>query len=127
MNKQRPRLSYNAYKKVQKLDEWNIPYEVKHQGIIINDKIMIAKNSSKWKFLGELDWYPYYGLSKLVEALYDDALELYAQEQQSKTHRNVKSVPISHEWKDKHEEEEKRGYYRARQQKFGVSGHRDKQ
>lgn len=115
------RLSVDAYHKVKKLDEWNIPYKVKHQGIIIADKIMIAKNHSKWKFLGELDWYPYYGLSKLVEALYDDALELYAEEQQSKTHRVARSVPISHEWKNKEKEKEKREYYRARQEKFGVS------
>ena len=112
------RISGPTYDKVKKLIEWNIPYQVKHQGIIIEGKIMIAKNKSRWKFLGELDWYPYYGLKNLVEALYDEALVEYAEEQQSKIHRTERSVPISHEWKNKEKEKAKREYYRARQEKI---------
>lgn len=101
----------NAFNKLKKLTEWNIPHRNTRNGIIICDTIMIAKNSSKWKILGSLDWYPYYGLAKLVEALYDDCLQEYAEEQQSKTNRKYNSVPISHEWKDKEKEKIMRFIY----------------
>ena len=105
----------NAYKKTMVLTGLGVPYRVVTQGIIICETIMIAKNHSKWKFLGELDWFPYYGLNNLVNALYTDTLLEYAMDQQSRTHRKYKSIPINHEWKDKEEEKIKREYYRQKQ------------
>lgn len=88
----------NAIAKLVKLEEWDIPHRNTRNGIIIDEKIMIAKNRSRWKKVGHLEWYPYYGLQNLVEALYDDALDEYAAEQQSKTNRKRNSVPIDHSW-----------------------------
>jgi hypothetical protein len=93
----------NAWRKICQLSEWGISFKNTHNGIIIDDKIMIAKNKSRWKKLGELNWYPYYGLKNLITALYDEALDEYAEEQQSKN-RAIKSPPISHVWKDKQKE-----------------------
>ena len=106
----------NCYEKTLFLTGLGVPYKVVKQGIIICEKIVVAKNHSRWKFLGELDWYPYYGLKNLVKALYTDTLIEYAMDQQLRTHRKYNSVPINHEWKDKEKEKEKRAYYRQRKQ-----------
>jgi hypothetical protein len=100
----------NAYKKLSQLHEWGIPFTNTRNGIIIDDHIMIAKNRSRWKKLGELNWYPYYGLKNLIEALYDNALDDYAAEQQS-SKRTKMSPPINHEWKDKNKEARYREKY----------------
>jgi hypothetical protein len=110
--------NWKAIPKLKKLEEWGIPHKNTRCGIIINDKIMIAKNKSRWKMLGELDWFPYYGLHNLVEALYDDALDEYAEEQQNKTHRVSHSVPIPNVWKDKDKEKEFKEFYKNRQGLF---------
>ena len=96
-----------GYKKCKQLEEWGIPHKEIRVGIVICEKIMIAKNHSRWKKLGSFDWYPYYGLDTLIEALYDDCLDQYAEEQQ-KSGRKFRSVPISHEWKHKQKPKEKR-------------------
>lgn len=114
----------NSYKKTLLLTGWGVPYRTVTQGIIICDKIMVAKNSSKWKFLGELDWFPYYGLKNLVDALYSDCLIEYAIEQQMKDHRTRNSIPINHEWKDKEKEGDLRAYYKYRQETY-IPGYRD--
>jgi len=95
-----------AYDKCKQLEEWGVPYKEVRTGIVICEKIMIAKNHSRWKKLGSFDWYPYYGLRTLIEALYDDCLEQYADKQQ-KSGRKFLSVPISHEWKHKQKPKEK--------------------
>jgi hypothetical protein len=100
----------NAYKKLSDLHEWGIPFRNTRCGIIIDEKIMIAKNRSRWKKLGELNWYPYYGLKNLIEALYDDALDEYAEEQQN-SGRTQMSPPINHKWKDESKEKEYRNFY----------------
>lgn len=105
----------NCYEKTLLLTGLGVPYRVVTQGIIVCETIMVAKNHSRWKILGELDWYPYYGLKNLVKALYTDTLLEYAMDQQSRTHRTERSVPINHEWKDKEKEKSKRAYYRQRQ------------
>ena len=100
----------NAYKKISQLYEWDIPFRNTRNGIIVNETIMIAKNRSRWKKLGELNWYPYYGLKNLIEALYDDALDEYAAEQQAS--KRIKcSPPINHEWKNKPKEKIYRAFY----------------
>jgi hypothetical protein len=102
--------NFNALKKISDLAEWGIPFINTRCGIIIDEKIMIAKNRSRWKKLGELNWYPYYGLKNLVEALYDDALDEYAEEQQN-SGRTQMSPPINHKWKDEQKEKEYRNFY----------------
>lgn len=52
-----------------------------HQGVIIAEKVLIAKNKSRWKKLGEMDWHSYYGLSNLCEAIKNNRLDEYALEQ----------------------------------------------
>ena len=95
-----------AYDKCKQLEEWGVPHKEVRTGIVICEKIMIAKNHSRWKKLGSFDWYPYYGLRTLIEALYDDCLDQYADKQQ-KSGRKFLSVPISHEWKHKQKPKEK--------------------
>ena len=103
----------NAYKKISQLHEWDIPFRNTINGIIIDEKIMIAKNRSRWKKLGELNWYPYYGLKNLIEALYDDALDEYAEEQQN-SNRTIMSPPINHRWKDEAKEKQYREHYEGK-------------
>ena len=38
----------NAWRKICQLSEWGISFKNTHNGIIIDDKIMIAKNKSRW-------------------------------------------------------------------------------
>ena len=96
-------MKINGHRKTNQLKEWNIPFKEVYSGIIINDTILISKNKSRWKKLGELNWYSYYGLKNLIEALYDDALDEYAKEQQEKNRPEL-SPAINHEWKDKERE-----------------------
>ena len=110
--------NWKAIPKLKNLQEWDIPHKNTRCGIIVCDKIMIAKNKSRWKILGQLDWFPYYGLHNLIEALYDDALEEYAEEQQSKTHRVAHSVPLANAWKDKDKEALLKEFYKNRQGMF---------
>ena len=100
------KFNIQAYKKCKQLEEWGIPHKEIQSGIVICDKIMIAKNRSRWKKLGSYEWYPYYGLSSLVEALYDDCLDDYAEEQQ-KSGRQFKSPPVYHPWRQEPAPKEK--------------------
>lgn len=104
----------NAIDKIYLLCGLGVPYKNTRSGIVIKDTIMIAKNHSKWKKLGSLDWYPYYGLKNLIRALYLNELDEYAEEQQSKTHRTERSVPINHSWKNKAEEKSMRKRYEGK-------------
>jgi hypothetical protein len=91
-----------VYKKIKQLQELDVSFEKRHQGFVIEDKIMIAKKKSKWKKLGELDWYPYYGLKNLIKAMDENRLEEYAAEQEKKY--TAKYGVALNPWKDKEKE-----------------------
>jgi hypothetical protein len=87
-----------VYKKMQQLKDLGVSYEKVHQGFKVENIIMVAKKRSKWKKLGCLDWYPYYGLKNLIKALKEDRLDEYAAEQESKYNAKYE-VPLN-SWKD---------------------------
>ena len=107
----------NGYIKSVKIDEYMlatntfITIKPTRQGLNLNDTILVAFKKSRWKFLGELDWYPYYGITHLLDALINNTLTKYAADQQSRTHRTTYSKPINHVWKDSEKEQIKRERY----------------
>ncbi len=58
-----------------------LEWKIVHQGVVIADKVLIAKSKSRWKKLGEMDWHSYYGLASLCEAIKNNTLDEYAREQ----------------------------------------------
>jgi len=112
-----------AWTKAVKIDEYNaatgsnVIMRETNQGIVLNEKILIALNHSKWKKVGTLDWYPYYGITKLLTALLDDRLDEYAEKEQSST-RTICSPPIHHKWKNKVDEAFKRAKYEGKKGLF---------
>ena len=98
------------YKKIKQLQELGVSFEKRHQGFVIEDKIMIAKKKSKWKKLGDLDWYPYYGLKNLIKAMDEDRLDEYAKEQEAKYNAKYE-VPLN-PWKDKEKEKLLKAIYK---------------
>ena len=91
-----------VYKKIKQLQELGVSFVKRHQGFVIEDTIMIAKKKSKWKKLGDLDWYPYYGLKNLIKALDENRLDEYADEQAAK-YNSKYEVPLN-PWRDKEKE-----------------------
>jgi hypothetical protein len=91
-----------VYKKIKQLQELGVSFVKRHQGFVIEDTIMIAKKKSKWKKLGDLDWYPYYGLKNLIKALDENRLDEYAAEQEAK-YNSKYEVPLN-PWRDKEKE-----------------------
>lgn len=93
--------SVNGYNKAKKIEEYcfatDRKVEIKDsiQGIRVNNKILIAYGKSRWKILGQLQWYPYYGITKLMDALFDDRLEEYALEQQTENTRKEYATPVA--------------------------------
>ena len=63
------------------IDKSGLKWHMCRYGVIIDDKILIAKSKSRWKKLGERDWHSYYGLGNLCTALKEDRLDEYAYNQ----------------------------------------------
>jgi hypothetical protein len=63
------------------IEKCGLTYKFCRYGIIIDDKVLIAKSKSRWKKLGEYDWHSYYGLSNLCKAIIEDRLDEYADKQ----------------------------------------------
>lgn len=91
--------SIKLYRKKKAIQEFclardvYLPTKDSVQGIKVADKILIAMHYSRWKKLGEYQWYSYYGITKLLDALIDDRLDEYAKEQQL-SNRTEKSAPV---------------------------------
>ena len=101
---------FNVYRKLKQLQELGVSFVKRHQGFVIEDTILVAKKRSKWKKLGELDWYPYYGLKNLIKAMEENRLDEYAKEQEAKY--NAKhEVPLN-PWKDKEKEKFLKAIYK---------------
>ena len=71
-----------------------LEYKFCRQGVIIADKVLIAKSKSRWKKLGDLNWHSYYGLSNLCKAIIDDTLDEYAFAQDFKNNRKQLAVVV---------------------------------
>lgn len=72
-----------------------LEWKICRQGVIIDGKILIAKNRSRWKKLGDYDWHSYWGLGNLCDALIDDRLDEYALEQDLNNKRKLKAAPVN--------------------------------
>jgi hypothetical protein len=89
-----------GYVKAKKIEEYCLAtdryVDIKDsvQGIRVGNKILIAYKKSRWKILGEYQWYPYYGITKLMDAFFDDRLLEYAEEQQN-TNRKINSAKVT--------------------------------
>ena len=81
--------------KIRYLFNRKLEYRMHIQGIIIQNKIMIARSKSRWKKLGSFDWHSYYGLNKLCDALESDKLDEYALNQDLNNKRKVLAVPVN--------------------------------
>lgn len=55
------------------------------QGIIVDEVVMVALNSNKFKFLGHFDWYYFKWSKKLSEAIKSGNLIAFAEECAKKT------------------------------------------
>tara|TARA_R110000822_G_scaffold163597_1_gene303859 strand:+ start:625 stop:915 length:291 start_codon:yes stop_codon:yes gene_type:complete len=72
-----------------------LQWKICRYGVIIEDKILIAKSRSRWKKIGEYDWHSYWGLGNLCDALIENRLDEYALEQDLKNTRKVKAAPVN--------------------------------
>ena len=81
--------------KLRYLFNRKLDYRLYHQGIIIDGKILIAKEKSRWKKLGDRDWHSYYGLGNLCDALENGTLDEYAQQQDLCNTRKHLSIPVN--------------------------------
>ena len=77
------------------IKERSLRWKICRYGVIIEDKVLIAKSKSRWKKIGEYDWHSYYGLGKLCDALIENRLDEYANEQDFKNNRTTRSVPVN--------------------------------
>lgn len=75
--------------------ERKLRWKVCRYGVIIEDKILIAKSKSRWKKIGEYDWHSYYGLGNLCDALIEDRLDEYALEQDLNNNRKKLAVAVN--------------------------------
>ena len=93
--------------------------------VLIDNKLLITQSKSLWRYVGELDWYPYYGISSLIEAYKTGQMEEYKQKQLN-TKRKILALPKPNVWKDKKEEKKLKEHYldRAKKIKSRLSEHK---
>ena len=72
-----------------------LKFRMHTQGVIIEDKIMVSRSKSRWKKLGSWDWHSYYGFSNLLNALIEDRLDQYAEQQDLQNTRQKLAVPVN--------------------------------
>jgi len=102
--------SLAGYVKAKKIEEYcfatdrTVDIKDSIQGIRVNNKILIAYKKSRWKILGELQWYSYYGITNLMDALFDDRLLEFAKQQQTENPRQQNSPPVKELSKEREQE-----------------------
>lgn len=96
-----------------------LDYEVtKGRFVLIDKKLLITQSKSLWRLVGNLDWYPYYGINNLLDAYKSNSLDAY-RESQLKTTRKILAIPKPNIWKDKKKEKEMKEHYLVRSKEIG--------
>lgn len=72
-----------------------LEYRMHTQGVIIANKIMVSRRKSRWKKLGSWDWHSYYGFRNLLNALIEDRLDEYAEQQDLHNDRECLATPVN--------------------------------
>jgi hypothetical protein len=104
--------------KLREIFNSKLDYEFTKGGfLLIDKKLLITQQKSLWRIVGQLDWFPFYGIRSLLEAYKNNALEEYKQQQLS-TKRKILAVPKPNIWKDKKEEESLKTFYAERAKKL---------
>ena len=104
--------------KLREIFNSKLDYEFTKGGfLLIDKKLLITQQKSLWRIVGQLDWFPFYGIRSLLEAYKNNALEEYKQQQLS-TKRKILAVPKPNIWKDKKEEESLKTFYAERAEKI---------
>lgn len=91
----------------------NLSYKTGNYGITVDKTLVIARNKSLWRPVGTLDWFPYYGISSLLDAYKENTLEAY-KDKQIAADRKCLSVVKPNVWKDKNKEKEMKDFYAKR-------------
>ena len=77
------------------IDNNGLEWRMCKQGVIISDRVLIAKSKSRWKKLGSMDWHSYYGLDALCKAIINNTLDEYADEQDFKNNRKILATVVN--------------------------------
>jgi hypothetical protein len=77
------------------IDNNGLEWRMCKQGVIISDRVLIAKSKSRWKKLGDPDWHSYYGLDALCKAIINNKLDEYADEQDFKNNRKIYATVVN--------------------------------
>lgn len=99
--------------KLRSIFNANLSYKTGNYGVTVDKTLIIARNKSVWRPVGTLDWFPYYGITSLLDAYKEGTLEAY-KDKQIQADRQHRSAVKPNIWKDKDKKKELKEFYAKR-------------
>ena len=94
---------------IKQIRKWGLKAIDSPQRVAVDDTILIAVHTKKWRYIGELDWIDYTTLKPLITAYKENKLNEYIKENK---------LTIHNLWKDKEKENNKKAYYAQRSKNY---------